>query len=57
MAESPDGKGVLLFGGLNYDDETRGEKILELRSGASSWTILDVTLQKRRDGHILIPIT
>ena len=57
MAESPDGKGVLLFGGLNYDDETRGDKILEFRSGASSWTILDVTLQKRRDGHILIPIT
>ena len=57
MAESPDGKGVLLFGGLNYDDETSGERILELRSGANSWTILDVKLQERRKGHTIILFT
>ena len=50
MAESPDGKGVLLFGGLNTDTSpyTHEDKILELRPGADSWNILNITLEKRR---------
>ena len=56
MAESPDGKGVLLFGGYNYDDQTRRDKILELRTRANSWTILDITLQRQRSKHIVIPL-
>ena len=56
MAESPDGGGVLLFGGINpdpyggYDD-----RILELRAGANSWNILNITLQNRRGYHVVIP--
>ena len=56
MAESPNGRGVLLFGG--YDDNSvNGDtrEILELQAGAK-WTILDVTLQKARSTHIVLPI-
>ena len=56
MAESPDGRGVILFGG--YSTETQWEKrILELRAGADSWNILDITLQKSRKYHVVIPLT
>ena len=51
MAESPDGKGVLLFGGdsdVAFGDEDR---ILELRAGANSWNILDITLKNGRKYH------
>ena len=55
MTESPDGEGVLLFGGINsnggYED-----RILELRAGASSWNILNITLQYGRSSHIVIPL-
>ena len=54
MAESPDGKGVLLFGG--YNDEFREDRILELRAGANSWNILNITLQKGRYDHVVIPL-
>ena len=54
MAESPDGRGVLLFGGYSNDYEKR---ILELRAGADSWNILNVTLQNGRYGHVVIPLT
>ena len=53
MTESPDGKGVLLFGGFNGEDSTR--EILELRGG-TNWTILDVNLQERKWEHTVIPI-
>ena len=59
MAESPDGKGVLLFGGktgAGADTNKISNKILELRAGADSWTILDVTLQEGRYSHTVIPI-
>ena len=56
MAESPDGKGVLLFGGYNYNDNTIEDRILELRAGSDSWTILNVTLQTKRFEHTVIPI-
>ena len=54
MANSPDGKGVLLFGGHN--DVTMVDTILELRAGANSWNFLNITLQERRDEHTVIPI-
>ena len=56
MAESPDGRAVLLFGGYNGDENTFEDKILELRAGAKSWNILDVTLQEGRDQHLVIPL-
>ena len=56
MAESPDGRGVILFGG--YSTENKCEKrILELRAGADSWNILDVSLQNGRNKDVVIPLT
>ena len=61
MAESPDGRGVILFGGkflldlFKYNDNTKNKKIiLELRAGANSWTILDKTLENERYMHVVI---
>ena len=55
MAESPDGRGVIFFGG--YSDENNHEKrILELRADDNSWTILDKTLEKGRSRHVVIPL-
>ena len=51
MAESPDGRGVLLFGGYASEDS-----ILELRAGANSWNILNITLENGREGHVVIPL-
>lgn len=61
MVESPDGKGVLLFGGERKitnrkKDNIIEDRILELRAGANSWTILDVSLQTARKKHTVIPI-
>ena len=52
MAESPDGKGVLLFGG---EGEIQ-DRILELRAGDSSCYILNITLQNKKGYHIVIPL-
>ena len=59
MAESPDGRGVLLFGGRrNIGEPIYPEKsILELRAGADCWTILNVSLESRRYSHVVIPLT
>ena len=55
MAESPDGRGVILFGG--WSDENDYEKrILELGAGDNSWKILDKTLGKGRLAHVVIPL-
>ena len=51
MAESPDGRGVLVFGGNIYE-----KRILELRAGADSWNILDVSLKNGRLDHVVIPL-
>ena len=58
MTGSPDGRGVLLFGGAIPDeDEDARDTILELRAGANSWTaILNITLQNGRRDHIVIPL-
>ena len=58
MASSPDGNGVILFGG--YTTSGLLDNILELRSNgqgwASSWTTLTAKLQYRRGYHVVIPI-
>ena len=56
MAEFPDGRGVLLFGGDSTEND-RENRILELRAGADSWNILNVTLENARRNHIVIPLT
>ena len=60
MAESPDGKGVILFGGQRYDNQNHNHwdenRILELRAGADSWNILDVSLKNGRLEHVVIPL-
>ena len=56
MVKSPDGKGVLLFGGYNGDNYTTEYRILEFRAGADSWAICHVTLQTIRKEHTVIPI-
>ena len=57
MAESPDGRGVLLFGGYSTENGSKEKRILELRTGADSWNILNVTLKNARYGHVVIPLT
>ena len=54
MAESPDGRGVILFGGISTENSYE-KRILELRAGANSWNILDITLENGRKSHIAIP--
>ena len=59
MAKSPDGRGVLLFGGCtNAGCVVDGidDRILELRAEANSWNILNITLEYRRNGHVAIPL-
>ena len=55
MAESPDGRGVLLFGGES-DENSYEDRILELRAGANSWNILDITLENGRRSHVVIAL-
>ena len=55
MAESPDGSGVILFGGRT-DENSNENRILELSAGANSWKILNITLEKGRWHHVVIPL-
>ena len=58
MATSPDGNGVILFGG--YSTSGLLDSILELRSNgqgwASSWTTLTTKLKYPRARHVVIPV-
>ena len=54
MVKSPDGRGVLLFGGDS--DGGAEDRILELRAGANSWNILNITLENGRSVHAVIPL-
>ena len=68
MASSPDGNGVILFGGYRYPVTRQGipcqsqyiGSILELRSNgqgwASSWTTLTTNLKYPRARHVVIPV-
>ena len=53
MATSPDGGGVILFGGYNGDD--REDTILELRYGSNQWIELPQKLKQPRNEHVVIP--
>ena len=62
MASSPDGNGVILFGGKSYSTGSwkKLDGILELKSDGEgwlgSWTILTAKLQYARYGHVVIPV-
>ena len=57
MATSPDGRGVILFGGKNEDKGgAREDTLLELRFGGDKWTPLPQKLNQPRSGHVVIPI-
>ena len=55
MAESPDGRGVILFGGYSNENGI-GNRLLELQAGADSWNTLDVSLENERFSHVVIPL-
>ena len=55
MAKSPDGRGVILFGG-DKDEYYYEKRLLELRADANSWNILEITLQNARKNHLVIAI-
>ena len=57
MATSPDGGGVILFGGYNYDKYAFEDTLLELRYGSDKWTTLPQKLKQPRSRHVVIPIT
>ena len=57
MATSPDGGGVILFGGYNYDKSAKEDTILELRYDSDKWTTLPQKLKQPRAFHVVIPIT
>ena len=56
MAELPDKRGVLLFGGESHGN-LHEKRILELRAGADSWNFLNVTLENARYSHAVILLT
>ena len=59
MAESPDGRGVLLFGGCSGNVGMLcnvENRILELRAESNSWNILNITLENARMFHVVIPL-
>ena len=54
MAESSDGRGVILFGGLLSGK--REKIIMELRAGSNSWNILNIALEEGRREHVVIQL-
>ena len=57
MATSPDGGGVILFGGYNPDKRAKEDTILELRYDSDKWTTLPQKLKQPSITHVVIPIT
>ena len=55
MATSPDGGGVILFGG--YSNGALEDTLLELRFDADNWTTLPQKLKQHRRYHVVIPIS
>ena len=60
MASSPDGNGVLLFGGRDDGRYSVTARIFELRSDGKgwvgSWTTLTAKLKYPRFYHVVIPV-
>ena len=62
MDTSPDGRGVILFGGYSKDKGTSEDTILELRYDSNNqmmdrWTRLPQKLKTVRSDHVVIPIS
>ena len=55
MAELPDGRGVILFGG-ECGASSNSKEILELCAGGESWNLVDVSLKYARIDHVVIPL-
>ena len=55
MAELPDGRGVILFGG-ECGASSKSKEILELCAGGESWNLVDVSLKYARIDHVVIPL-
>ena len=55
MAESPHGRGVLIFGGISRNNPNPSQ-ILELRAGSNSWNNLNINLEHGRHGHVVVPL-
>ena len=59
MVTSPDGMGIIIFGGENLESESREKRILESRFDGSQflpWKVMDQELQFKRSEHVVIPI-
>ena len=56
MATSPDGGGVILFGGWNADKWASEDTLLELRYDSDKWTTLPQKMKQPRFRHVVIPI-
>ena len=60
MAPSPDGNGVILFGGEQLSSPYYLDIILELKADGQgwvgSWTTLTTKIQYGRSRHIVIPV-
>ena len=57
MATSPDGGGVILFGGYNEDKSANEDTILEHRYDSDKWDLLPLKLKQPRYDHVVIPIS
>ena len=55
MATSPDGEGVILFGGSKGSYESV-DTLLELRYDSDKWTELPQKLNQPRKQYVVIPI-
>ena len=56
MATSPDGEGVILFGGWNANIKAEEDTLLKLDYGSNKWTPLTQKLKLPRVSHVVIPI-
>ena len=57
MFTSPNGGGVIIAGGYDYDSGRKiFSDIIELRAGAKNWTLLEQMLNQPRDLHVIIPL-
>ena len=56
METSPDGDGVVLFGGYGGASDTIMELKADGQGGVGTWTTLSAKLQYGRDYHVVIPL-
>ena len=56
MVTSPSGNGVVVIGGINYNEGKYSDALLELKDISKGWVQLKQKLQHARDDHVAIPI-